>query len=144
MTPKHSMNFESLKQIFKFEVSRFPFMAGERQKSLRRAYRALEASLRDSVRALELGWGEALSQRALSARLEEITGRLRDVCTEYGGILAPEMRNGLENLCEHLRKLREAVHSSSQERGPAFQEMSRELAQGLEELKKALGTVHRL
>jgi len=138
------MNFESLKQIIRFEVSRFPFLPQERQKSLRRAYRALEAALRDSARGLEFGWGEAkfVPARVLSARLEEIVQGLRQVCSEYGSIISPEMRNGLETLCEHLRKLRETVIASGQEAGSSVS--VKELTNGLDELKRALGTVHRM
>ncbi len=136
------MNFESLKQIIRFEVSRFPFVPEGRQKSLRRAYRALEAVLRDSARGLEFNWGEAkfLPSRILSARLDDIVQGIRGVCAEYGSIISPEMRNGLENLCENLRKLKEAVGTSAQEASPSV----KELVSGLEELKKALGTVHRM
>jgi ATP phosphoribosyltransferase regulatory subunit HisZ len=138
------MNFESLKQIIRFEVSRFPFVPEERQKSLRRAYRALEAVLRDSARGLEFGWGEAkfLPPKIFSVRLEEIVQGIRGTCTEYGNVFSPEMRNGLENLCEHLRKLRESVINAGQESGNSVS--VKELAHGLEELKKALGTVHRM
>ena len=136
------MSFESLKQIFRFEVSRFPFVPEERQKSLRRAYRAMEAVLRESARGLEFNWGDTktLPSRILSPRLEEIVGAIRNVCAEYGSIISPEMRNGLENLCEHLRKLREAINASGQEEGTSV----KELINGLEDLKKALGGVHRL
>lgn len=136
------MNFESLKQIIRFEVSRFPFVPEERQKSLRRAYRVLESALRDSARGLEFGWGEAkfVPARILSTRLDEIVQGIKDVCAEYGSIISPEMRNGLENLCEHLRKLKEAANASGQEASASI----KELINGLDELKKALGAVHRM
>lgn len=141
-----AMNFESLKQIFKFEVSRFPFLPPERQKSLRRAYRTLEATLRKSIRELEFGWWDTRywPPRLLSARLNELTLELRGVCAEYGGLLSAEMRNGLESLCEHLRKLKEAVSSSTFGQDQEIVPLLKELIQGLEELKKALGVVHRL
>jgi hypothetical protein len=136
------MDFESLIQVFKFEVSRFPFASEERQRALRRAYRELEAMLRGSVRELEYGWGDThfIPPRILSARLDKIAEDLQRLRTAHAHILSPEMRNGLETLCDHLRKFKEHVSAS----GAAVGASLAELRDGLEELKKSLGTVHRL
>jgi len=136
------MDFEGLKQIFKFEVSRFPFLSEERQKSLRRAYRELEAVLRSAVRELEYGWGGTrfVPPRVLSARLGKVADDLQGTCGEYGSLLSSEMRKGLENLCEHLRWLKQQINIPD----PKGRAALKELTQGLDELKRALGTIHRL
>jgi len=134
------MDFESLVQVFRFEVSRFPFAAEERQKLLRRAYRELEALLRGSVRELEYGWGDSdfIPPRILSARLEKIAEDLERLCIAYAHLLSPEMRNCLETLSEHVRKFKEQLPATDV--GPRLAK----LRDGLEKLKKALGVVHRL
>jgi len=136
------MDFEGLKQVFKFEVSRFPFLGEERQKSLRRAYRELEAVLRSAVRELEYGWGGTrfVPPRVLGARLGKIAEELQGRCREHGHLLSPEMRKGLENLCEHLRWLKQQINLPD----PKARASLKELTQGLEELKRALGAIHKL
>lgn len=136
------MDFESLKQIIKFEVTRFPFVEGPRQVSLRRAYRELEGAMRTSVREIEFGWGDArfVPPRVMSSRLNSVVETLQKVTHAHRRELSPELRNGLEGLERHIKQTREQLLTPEAEMGDAIQE----LAHGLEELKDALGTIHRL
>lgn len=136
------MDFGSLKQIMQFEVSRFSFAPGDRQKSLRKAFRDFEAVFRDSSRDLEMGWGEinSIPPRLLYSRLQEIEQSLRKTYLEHRSILPPEMRNGIENLCVHLNKLK----NETQTMEPAENISIRDLSNGFEALKRTLGSVHRM
>ncbi len=136
------MDFERTKQVFRFEVSRFPFASEERRTRLRRAYRELEAAFRSAIRELEFDWGDPrrMPPRVLSARLGHIYRELKAAREAHGHLLSPEMRDELEALCEHLLKLKECVNALSPEAGPPL----KDLVRGFEELKRVLGTVHRL
>jgi hypothetical protein len=141
-TGRPRLDFSGLRQIFKFEVSRFPFAPEERQPALRRAYRELEAVLRHSIWELELDWGDPrrMPPRLLQTRLGNILRDLQDARGEYGRLLSPEMQGALETLCGYVQELRECVLAARPEVGGAL----REFIRGLDELKRILGTVHRL
>jgi hypothetical protein len=136
------MDFEKTKQVFRFEISRFPFAPEERQARLRRAYRELEAAFRGAIRELEFDWGDPrrMPPRVLSARLGKIYQDFKAAREEYGHLLSPEMQDELATLCEHVLKLKECVNALSPEVGLPLKELIR----GFEELKRVLGTVHRL
>ncbi len=136
------MDYAGLKQVFRFEVSRFPFAPEERRRVLRRAYRELEAVLREAVRELEHEWGDPrrIPPRVLLARLSKIHDSLQGVQQEHEVHFSPELRGGLETLCEHVRRLREGIGRGQGGLGPALKELSLRL----EELKRILGQVHRL
>lgn len=137
-----NLDFEGHKRLFKFEVSRFPFLPEERRKPLRRAYRELEASLRNIVRELEFSWGETpfVSGRAVSARLGEARRELQTITSEHGRHLSREMRAALDELCGHLGELQSYVLRTD----AAVEQPVSELCRGLEALKGALGGLHRL
>lgn len=137
-----TLDFEGLKQVFRFEVSRFPFLPEERQRRLRKTYRELEATLRNAVRELEFSWGNTrfVSPRIMGTRLEKIHQSLAEARGEHDHHLSAEMRSSLEQLCGHVRALREYVSHSE----ATFEAPIEELCDGLEELKRTLGTVHRL
>ena len=137
-----TMDYAGLKQVFRFEVSRFPYVPEERQRVLRRAYRELEAALRAAVRELEYEWGDPrrIPPRLLRSRLVKIHDALEEIQKEHGLHFSPELRGGLETLCEHIRRLREGIGRGQGGLGPALKELSLRL----EELKRILGQVHRL
>ncbi len=141
-TKQLMMDFGSLKQIIQFEVSRFQFAAADRQRSLRKAFRDFEGVFRESVRELEFGWGEttAISPRVLHSRLEGIEQSLRQTYVEHRNYLAPEMRNGIENLCHHINRLK----TDAQSMAPSENISIRDLSNGFEALKKTLSTVHKM
>lgn len=136
------MDFEGLRRLFKFEVSRFPFLPLERQRQLRRAYRELEAVLRSSARQLEFGWGEPrfLPPRVIVARLGEVRKALQAVHREQSRHLSREMESGLDELCTHLAELQAHLGRPDTPREATVEELCR----GLASLKRALGAVHRL
>ena len=136
------MDFAGLRQIFKFEASRFPFVPPDRQSALRRAYRELEAVFRHSIWELELDWGDPrrMPPRLLQTRLGNILRDLQDAKEEHARLFSPEMQNALDTLCTYIKELRECVHDARPEAGAAL----RDLIRGLGGLKQILGTVHRL
>lgn len=139
--PPH-LDFDGLKQVVRFEVSRFPFLPEGQQHDLRKAYRELEAALRESVRELEFGWGSPgfATPRILVKRLETVHEGLTAILTEHGREFSPELRDAVQKLVDHVQQMRTYVTQPGTDvEGPI-----EELSDGIDELKRALGTVHRM
>ena len=137
-----NLDFDGLKQIVRFEVSRFPFLPENQQHTLRRAYRDLEATLREGVRELEFGWGSpgVPTPRILVKRLDTVLEDLEAIQTEHGRDFSPELRDAVGRLVEDVRQMRTYVtQAGADAEGPI-----EELSDGIDELKRALGTIHRM
>lgn len=139
--PPH-LDFDGLKQVVRFEVSRFPFLPENQQHTLRKAYRELEATMREGVRELEFGWGSPgfTTARILIKRLETVQENLQTILTHHGRHFSPELRDAVERLVEHVRQMRSYVGQPGADlEGPV-----EELSDGIDDLKRALGTIHRM
>jgi len=139
--PPH-LDLDGLKQVVRFEVSRFPFLPENQQQTLRKAYRDLEATLREGVRELEFGWGSPgfATPRILVKRLDRVLEALETIQTSHGRDFSPDLRDAVAKLVDHVRQLRTYV---TQE-GADIEAPIEELSDGLDDLKRALGTVHRM
>lgn len=139
--PPH-LDFDDLKQVVRFEISRFPFLPEGQQHTLRKAYRELEATLREGVRELEFGWGSPgfATPRILVKRLETVHEDLETILTEHGRDLSPELRDAVAKLVDHVRQMRTYVSQP----GADIEGPIEELSDGIDDLKRALGTVHRM
>ena len=139
--PPH-LEFDDLKQVVRFEVSRFPFLPEGQQDTLRKAYRELEAAMRDSVRELEFGWGSpgVATARILIKRLETVQEKLQANLTQHGRHFSPELRDAVEKLVEYVRQMRSYVGQP----GADLEAPIEELSDGIDDLKRALGAVHRM
>lgn len=139
--PPH-LDLDSLKQVVRFEVSRFPFLPEHQQHTLRKSYRDLEATLRNCVRELEFGWGSPgfATPRILVKRLDTVLEELEAIVNEHGRYFSPELRDALQRLVEHVQHLRSYVtEPDANMEGPID-----ELSDGIDDLKRALGMVHRM
>ncbi len=139
--PPH-LDFDGLKQVVRFEVSRFPFLPESQQQTLRKAYRELEATLREGVRELEFGWGSPghATPRILVKRLDRVLEDLQAIMTNHGRDFSPELRDAVGKLLEHVRQIRTYVTQPGADiEGPV-----EDLSDGIDDLKRALGTVHRM
>ena len=139
--PPH-LDFDGLKQIVRFEVSRFPYLPEGQQQTLRKAYRELEATLRDSVRELEFGWGSPgyATPRILVKRLETVHENLAAIVSDHGRQFSPDLRDALTTLVDHIRQMRAHVGQS----GADLEGPIENLSDGIDDLKRALGTIHRM
>lgn len=139
--PPH-LDFDGLKQVVRFEVSRFPYLPESQQHTLRKAYRELEATLRDGVRELEFGWGSPafVTPRILIKRLETVQEGLETILTDYARSFSPELRDAVEKLIHHIRQMRTYVGEPEAE----VERPIEELSDGIDDLKRALGTIHRM
>ena len=136
------MEFEGLKQVFQFEVSRYAYTDGERKLRLRKAYREIEAILRETVRDLELGGsgGRFIAYGPLAQKLAQNTQKLSGECARYQGVLSPEMARALTTLSAYLSKAQEQASTRCDTLGAELPKW----AQELDALKRTLGKVHQL
>jgi hypothetical protein len=136
------MNFEELRQIFQFEVSRYAYAEGERKLKLRKIYREVEAILRETVRQLELGsaGGQFIAYGPLAEKLAENAQKLANESARYQGLLSPEMGRALTTLSIQLNKARDQATARSEALGAELPKWVQEL----ESLKQLLGKIHQL
>ncbi len=139
--PPH-LDLDGLKQVVRFEVSRFPFLPEHQQHTLRKSYRELEATLRNCVRELEFGWGSpgVATPRILVKRLDTVIEDLEAILSEHGRYFSPELRDALGKLVEHVGQMRTYVTQPDAD----MEEPLEVLSDGIDDLKRALSAVHRM
>ena len=135
------MDIEGLRQIFRFEVSRYAYTDEERKLKLRKAYRQIEATLRETVRQLQLGGGGGyIPYGPLAEVLAQSARQLAGELDRYRSALSPEMARALAKLSAQLSQAQQQVSAHSD----SLAEQLPQWAEELEGLKRALGEIHRL